>query len=895
MSAYATKWKGGVEMEIFQLEQLSFQYPTGKGQALENINLQIHTGEFILLCGTSGCGKTTLLRQLKPAIAPHGQRMGRILFRQNPLSELDPKEQAGRIGFVSQNPEDQIVTDKVWHELAFGLESLGIEQGVIRKRVAEMSHFFGIQEWFHKDTAGLSGGQKQLLNLASVMVMQPEILLLDEPTSQLDPIAAADFLGMLGRIHRELGTTILMTEHRLEEALTYGTRMLVMEKGRLILDGAPREVIEKMRRQDMGLLAAMPASVQVWHEVECNEVDLDKADWNDSLCPLTVQEGREWFDCYREKRTLFPLPKEDRSAWEKRSAGKPAVELKEVYFRYERKEADVLKDLSFSAYPGELLAILGGNGSGKTTALSVISGGLKPKRGKVTFPLGQKRIIGMPQNPQLLFVEDTAQRELEEMLNSRKADVQNTKEKQGALKQSQEEKYAAPKQGKEEKQAALKRIIELCRLEEVLEQHPYDLSGGEQQRLALGKVLLAQPEILLLDEPTKGLDAEYKKQVADILHELTKQGITVIMVSHDVEFCAQYADRCMLFFDGQVAAMDLPKRFFSENHFYTTNANRMVRHCLPLAVTVEDVILACCGKQDGKPKKEHKVDSFQSTGQDQDSNTFLGGARQETIPRLEEIESQEGTTRQKAIVRQEDTAKQEVFQTHASDLPMRTKLGILISLLAIPVTILAGVYFLQNERYLFIALLVLLECMLPFFLTFEGKKPSVRELIILSVLCAIGVAGRAVFSMLPNFKPVTAVAIIAGVAFGGEAGFLVGALSILISNMLFGQGPWTPWQMLAMGLVGLFAGLLFSKREKGDILFLLCIYGFVAAVLLYGGIMNSSTAITAGVPLSWSAIGVYYLSGLPMDLIHGISTILFLLLGAKPMLKKLERVKRKFG
>lgn len=875
-------------MEIFQLEQLSFQYPTGKGQALENINLQIHTGEFILLCGTSGCGKTTLLRQLKPAIAPHGQQTGRILFHQKPLSELEPEEQAGKIGFVSQNPEDQIVTDKVWHELAFGLESLGIEQGIIRKRVAEMSHFFGIQEWFHKDTASLSGGQKQLLNLASVMVMQPEILLLDEPTSQLDPIAAADFLGMLERIHRELGTTILMTEHRLEEALTFGTRMLVMEKGRLILDGTPKEAIEEMGKQDMGLLAAMPASVQVWHEVECNEIDFDKADRNDYPCPLTVQEGREWFDHYREKRTLFPLPEEDRSVWEKRSSGKPVVELKEVYFRYERKEADVLKDLSLSAYPGELLAILGGNGSGKTTALSVISGGLKPQRGKITFPLGQKRIIGMPQNPQLLFVEDTAQRELEEMLNSRKIHVRRTKEKQGT-----------PKQSQEENQISLKRIIELCRLEEVLEQHPYDLSGGEQQRLALGKVLLAQPEILLLDEPTKGLDAEYKKQVADILHELTKQGITVIMVSHDVEFCAQYADRCMLFFDGQVAAMDLPKRFFSENHFYTTNANRMVRHCLPLAVTVEDVVLACCGKQDGKPKKEHKVDSFQST--DQDSNTSLDGARQEiiashnSIPGLEEIESQKGITETKSIVRQEDKAKQEVFQTHISALPIRTRLGILISLLAIPVTILAGVYFLQNERYLFIALLVLLECMLPFFLTFEGKKPSVRELVILSVLCAIGVAGRAVFSMLPNFKPVTAVAIITGVAFGGEAGFLVGALSILISNMLFGQGPWTPWQMLAMGLVGLFAGLLFSKREKGDILFLLCIYGFVAAVLLYGGIMNSSTAITAGVPLSWSAIGVYYLSGLPMDLIHGISTILFLLLGAKPMLKKLERVKRKFG
>lgn len=848
-------------MEILQLEQFCFQYPTGDKWALERINLSVQTGEFIILCGSSGSGKTTLLRHMKSAITPQGKRSGRILFHGNPLSEAAEREQAAGIGYVGQNPEDQIVTDQVWHELAFGLESLGMDNQTIRKRVAEMSHFFGIQEWFHKETAELSGGQKQLLNLASVMVMQPELLLLDEPTSQLDPIAALDFAGVLHRIHRELGTTIVLTEHHLEHVLPYGSRLVVLDRGEMILDGTPRETAEEMRIRGMKLFSAMPAPIRIWNAVEDRAVS----------CPMSVQEGREWFTGFWETHTLLSVPEEKKGLEEaqEEKALKPAqkqnkgrsrahkactVELKDIWFRYEKKGRDVLQDLSLCAYRGELLAVLGGNGSGKTTILSVINEGRQPYKGRVFFPDGKKRIITLPQNPQLLFVEATVQKDLNIMVES------------DGL-------------GKEEAdfQEKLSSVIKLCKLDDLLNRHPYDLSGGEQQRLALAKVLLAQPEILLLDEPTKGLDVEYKAVFAGILRQLTDQGITIIMVSHDIEFCAEYADRCALVFDGQVAAEDTPGRFFAENHFYTTDANRMVRHLLPWAVTVEDVIGAC-----GEAGKESQA-----------KNTGTGQNTGEKPPRNPARES----TYSKDYDKSEKSEDAAVFR---KGLPLSIILGFAVFLLAIPLTIFVGIYFLNDKKYLFISLFILLECMLPFFFAYESRKPTARDMVLLSVLCGIGVAGRAVFSTLAQVKPVTAITIIAGAAFGGETGFLTGALTMLVSNMIFGQGPWTPWQMFAMGIIGLGSGLLFHRKESQVIrrkssLLLLCIYGFAAPVLLYGGIMNPASAIMSGITLNWNMMMIYWGSGLPFDLVHGGTTCLFLLLGARPMLQKLERVKIKYG
>ena len=245
-------------METLALRGLTFTYPGQTVPALHNVTLTVERGNFFVLCGPSGCGKSTLLRQCKSVLAPHGRRSGELLLDGAPLDSYDQRQQTGRIGFVRQSPDSQLVTDKVWHELAFGLESLGRDTPFIRRRVAEMASFFGIQNWFHRDVASLSGGQKQLLNLAAVMTLDPELLILDEPTSQLDPIAASDFLGVLAKLNRELGVTVLLTEHRLEDALPLANRAAVMDRGTILAAGTPRELALALQEKNHPMFLAMP-------------------------------------------------------------------------------------------------------------------------------------------------------------------------------------------------------------------------------------------------------------------------------------------------------------------------------------------------------------------------------------------------------------------------------------------------------------------------------------------------------------------------------------------------------------------------------------------------------------------------------------------------------------
>ena len=545
-------------MAHFEIKDLTFSYAAAKGKhSLENVSLTIEQGEFLVLCGKSGSGKSTLLRQLKTVLTPNGKRTGEILFRGVPLKQVSDREQSEKIGFVMQNPDDQIVTDKVWHELAFGLESLGCDQKTMRGRVAEMACYFGIQDWFHRDVATLSGGQKQLLNLASIMAMQPEVLILDEPTSQLDPIAASDFLNTVRKINTELGTTVIITEHRLEDIFPYADRAVVMEKGRVIADDTPGKVGQLLFEQANPMFAAMPTPVRVYYGAG-----------GTGESPLTVRQGRSWlsrrFPNRPEKDAIAapPLPEEVKD---------PALVLKELWFRYEKDSPDILRGVSAEIPSGSLYAILGGTGVGKSTTLKAISGICRPYRGKVTLfgkPLDKYKsselfhgcLAMLPQDPKSLFVKKTVREDLSEM----------TRDK-----------------------SSIEHIAALCQITELLDSHPYDLSGGEQQRAALAKVLLTEPKMLLLDEPTKGIDSFFKETFAGILSDLKKQGITIVMVSHDVEFCARYADVVSMFFDGQVLTTDTPRRFFGSNSFYTTAAHRMSRHIFHMAVTVDDVLTLC--------------------------------------------------------------------------------------------------------------------------------------------------------------------------------------------------------------------------------------------------------------------------------------------------------------
>ena len=807
---------------------LTFTYPGRGTPALRGIDLAVQPGEFVVLCGPSGCGKTTLLRQMKPSLAPHGTHGGELFFEGKPLSALSKRDAAANIGFVMQNPDHQMVTDKVWHELAFGLESLGYDTETIRLRTAEMASFFGMQAWFYEDVKALSGGQKQLLALASVMALQPSLLILDEPTSQLDPIAAAEFLGNLGKINRELGVTIILTEHRLEEALPLASRAVVMEQGRVVCQGSPAEVGIALRGQ--GMFAAMPVPMRVWASVDSSPP-----------CPITVREGRAWLSGMEIKNEM--VASEDLP-----HSGKPAIELRNAWFKYEKNGPDVLKGLSFKSYPSELTCILGGNGTGKTTALSVLAGLHRPYRGQVSV---SGSIAMLPQNPQLLFAAKTLREDLRELLSERKL-------------------------SKQEKQMRLDEITTLCRLEGLLECHPYDLSGGEQQRAALAKVLLLEPQILLLDEPTKGLDAEYKAVFAEILRGLCHAGKTLVMVSHDLEFCAEYADRCALFFDGNIVTENPPRAFFSGNSFYTSAANRMARHVLPGAVTANDIIAALGGAPTLPPDLPASLPAHDdSDGEDDHEQSEAAEA-----PLTEQEESPSEVSRH--------TAKKQ-------KLPRRTFAAAVMILLAIPLTIAAGNLLFDGRKHLMVSLLIIIETMLPFLFLFERRKPQARELVIIAVLSAIAVAGRAVFFMLPQFKPVTALVIVAGIAFGGEAGFFVGAVTGFVSNLFFSQGPWTPWQMFAFGLIGFLAGVLFKKGWLPRHRLPLCIYGGLATFVIYGGLLNASSMLTYQSNPSLSMYITYCAQGLPMDLVHALATVIFLAIAALPMLDKLDRIKVKYG
>ena len=552
-------------MALFEIRNLTFTYPEAKTPALQEVNVAIEQGEFIVICGKSGCGKTTLLQHFKTALTPYGTRSGEIRFLGDALEQVSVRTQASEIGYVLQSPDNQIVTDKVWHEMAFGLENLGYDQQTIRLRVAEMASFFGIQNWFAKNVEELSGGQKQLLNLASVMAMQPKVLVLDEPTSQLDPIAASEFLATIRKINLELGTTVIIIEHRLEEVFPMADKVLVLEEGRQILYDEPRQVGKALAGNDLFL--AMPSPVQIYDGT--GQV---------GTCPLTVCEGRNWLKAHFEKEQSGFCETEN----EKSTKGKDEVviEAKEVWFRYEKEMPDVVKDLSLQVKKGELFCMLGGNGTGKSTTLSLLSGIRRPYRGKILLKGKDIRkrkekelfhgLIGvLPQNPQSLFVGNTVREDLWEMFSGFHI------------------------QRKKEYEKQMERVIEDTQIGHLLDMHPYDLSGGEQQRAALAKVLLLEPEILLLDEPTKGLDGFYKQKLADIFERLKKRGVTILMVSHDIEFCASYGDTCAMFFDGSVITSQSAKAFFVGNSFYTTAANRMARQLYPDAVTVKEVIEAC--------------------------------------------------------------------------------------------------------------------------------------------------------------------------------------------------------------------------------------------------------------------------------------------------------------
>lgn len=875
--------------------------------ALADVSLNVRAGEFLVICGRSGSGKTTLLRHLKPQLSPHGEMSGEILFAGEPLAELDERSAAAKIGFVAQSPEGQLVTDKVWHELAFGLESLGVPTAEIRRRVAETASFFGIQNWFREDVSGLSGGQKQLLNLAAAMVTQPELLILDEPTSRLDPIAAAEFLAMLKKINDELGTTIILSEHRLEAALPLASRVVVMENGSVLCKGGAAEVGKLLKEGGSGMFRAMPAAVRIREA-------LDPA----RECPVSVNEGRAFLREFIAERGVDFVKSAQKNADSESSqksgddgvvGNTEAVELRGGWFKYERGLPDVLRGCDFRARFGEIVCVVGGNGAGKSTLLKILAGVKKPQRGAVKR---HGKVCLLPQEPRLLFSKKTVADELSDALSS-----------------------ARSTDG--EKLARITETAARCGLSELLERHPYDLSGGETQRAALAKLLLAEPQVLLLDEPTQGLDAEAKASLAELLRGLAAEGVCVVAVSHDIEFCAELATRCALFFDGAIVSDGSPREFFSGNSFYTTAAHRISRGFVDGAVTVEDVAESFLGETPNAPRAENRAprgetaDLFKKPNAPKNDTYYnmiqtpLPLWRKLCAAALVCLTAAAWATRGRkldfsALIGAEGVtaAGWRVFALFGLGIccfgaaallirggkPLKaaersrkiTRRSVVIALIltaAVAATVWLGAAVFPRRAYYLTATAILLECMAACFIgafsQTERHGISARRLAVIAVLCALGVAGRAAFFWLPQVKPVLAICILAGVGLGGEAGFTVGAVTMLVSNIMFGQGPWTPWQMTASGVCGLLAGFFygcgFLRRRVA-----LAVFGAVLAVVVYGGIVNPSSAfIWGGEALSFNMIASYWLSGLPMDALHAFATAAFLWVLSEPILGAISR------
>lgn len=550
-------------MVNFKIQNLTFFYPDEKNSALTDINLKIEQGEFITVCGESGSGKSTLLRMLKPELTPKGKAKGEILFFGKSKDAFTQKDSAQNIGFLLQNTEYQAVTHTVRSELAFGLENLGLDSKIIRLRIAELSSYFSLESIIDKKISELSGGQKQLVCLASIVAMRPKAIILDEPTSQLDPMAAQTFLDTAQKLCKENGITIIITEHRLESVIPVADRVIVMEKGRIISDCKPQDIPEELFQSNEFVNKSMPVPMRIHAALNLT-----------SKTPLSVAEGHRMLEQLLENKLKYTVP----SKKERRISDDIALEMKDVWYAYDQS-GYVLKNLSLKVRKGSFTALMGANAAGKTTALSLMSGILECKSGKITLfgknikkykqtELYNGLLAVLPQKCESLFAGNTVKEDLESVLRGEKI-------------------------SKEEKTKKIEAVSEFTEIKHLLHRHPYDISGGEMQRAALAMVLLKEPEIIFLDEPTKGMDNLFKHRFAQKIKELCEKGITIIMVSHDTEFCAEYCDECAMIFDGMCALQENKYDFFSQNYFYTTAANKIARDIFPLAVTERQVLDLC--------------------------------------------------------------------------------------------------------------------------------------------------------------------------------------------------------------------------------------------------------------------------------------------------------------
>lgn len=605
-------------MALIEFNNFSFAYMNSDGsesqvKSLDSINLEIDYGDFVLLCGPSGCGKTTLLTNLKKELMPAGRRSGEIKFNGKRIIDMDEISSACDIGYLFQNPDSQIVTDTVIQEIAFPLENIGLPTEEIRNRISEIVAFFGINDILHKNVNELSGGQKQLVNLCSLLVLRPQVLLLDEPMSQLDPIASYEFLSIVRRLNEEFSITVIMSEHKADSIFPFIDKAVFLKEGKIeFVDNAHNicsEVIDDEIFENY-----LPAVTKIYNSLSVKYPSLIKLN-----TPLSIREGRRCLNTIHDD--LIKISNDDVDSinlnhdnlhitnkkyhsqeksgiLDKISLGgnkNALINMNGIYFAYEKGNL-ILKNVDFELEKGDFVSLIGGNGVGKSTFLQLLVGILKPIKGKVKYKKGIKRAY-VHQNPMIHFSKDNVKEEfLESILESKllqNNSVGFNKETYGSLLKMSNEEFIESDvlNGLEfdSIEFKFKELIEFFDICDLIDKHPYDCSGGEQQKIVIVKALLQNADVLVLDEPTKGLDPISSKNLANILNSLRDNGITILMTSHDLDFVANNCKRCLMLFDKDIQIDDDPKIIFAENNFYTTFVNRMVKDYVPEIVTLDDL------------------------------------------------------------------------------------------------------------------------------------------------------------------------------------------------------------------------------------------------------------------------------------------------------------------
>ncbi|MCX7884203.1 MAG: energy-coupling factor transporter ATPase [Caloramator sp.] len=521
-------------MEVINIQDVTYWYPDCNNRAIEDINLKINEGELVLITGPSGCGKSTLIRLINRVIPDYygGKIKGNVYLNGRDIVSLKMDEIIKNVGMVYQHPEKQIILQDVEREIAFGLENLGFDVNKMKRNVCEVISLLALNFVKNRQTTELSGGEKQRVAIASVVSMNPEIILFDEPISQLDPIGAEEVINSIKKLNRDFGKTILLVEQRLDKCFDIADRIIFMEKGKIIAEGTPNKIPKEIKSR-----YHLPNITYIFNQA------------GENFLPVNVKQAREAI-----KDRTFSKPD-----IVKKSFNESILEVEKLSFEYE-KGLRTLRNINFQLHKGEILCVMGENGAGKSTLFKIIAGLIKDYTGNILisgknikkFDIFEtiKKIGYLSQNPNDYFGRKTVFEEVSYTLKN----IDEFNEKR------------------------VKDVLRLFDIDHLKEKNPRDLSGGEKQRVALACTLVADPQILILDEPTRGMDAVAKENLGEIIKKLASQGKSIVLITHDVDFAADYVDTVLIMFGGEVVARGYKDDILCDAIYYSPQISKVFKN-----------------------------------------------------------------------------------------------------------------------------------------------------------------------------------------------------------------------------------------------------------------------------------------------------------------------------